>query len=103
MSNPGALVFLLEDQGALSSFLGGYRGGVPDRELTDALIEVVKERMEGEGMSLGRLADAAGTSRQTLTNQLRGIGVPTLDTLDAVAAALHTDLEELLAAARRRV
>nr|WP_275689740.1 helix-turn-helix transcriptional regulator [Enterococcus hirae] len=59
--------------------------------------------MEGEGMSVNRLAQLAGIPQPTLFKYLKGGGTPTVDTFDSLAAPLTTDLEELLAAARRRV
>lgn len=82
---------------------GRYRALVPDRELTDALLEVVRERMEQEGLSGNRLAQLTGLKQPTVAKHLRGQGTPTVDDFDAIAGALQTDLAELLEAARRRL
>lgn len=73
------------------------------RELTDALIEVLRERLEQEGLSVNRLAQLADVPQPTLHKYLQGGGTPTVDVFNALAGPLNTDLEELLSAARRRV
>lgn len=83
-----------------------YGAGVPEvtRDLADALIEVVRERMTQEGTTVLALAEKMGVQRPTLSRQLRGNGTLTIDEWDALARAVgEQDLEGLLLAARRRM
>lgn len=73
------------------------------RDLADALIEVVKERMEGMEMSINRLAGLIGANSPTLNRQLRSHGNLTVDEWEALAGALGESLNDLLDAARRRM
>lgn len=73
-------------------------------ELADALLEVLHERMQGEGLSVNRLAGLSGIQQPTLLRKLRAQGRLTVDEWDRVAVALgEPGLEALLEAARRRV
>jgi plasmid maintenance system antidote protein VapI len=75
-----------------------------DRALADALIEVVRERMAGRGLSVTALAAALGMNQPTLSRQLRGQGNLTIDEWAAVADALgFSDLEDMLAEARTKM
>lgn len=73
------------------------------RDLADALIEVVRERMEGQAMSVNRLAKLVGIHQQTLDPHLKGSGTVGVDEWDAIARELGETLEQLLEAARRRM
>ncbi len=57
----------------------------------------IRRRRMQRGMSAAELARRAGLSKATLSGLEAGTGNPTIDTLDAVAVALHIPLTDLLA------
>lgn len=75
----------------------------PDPTLTlrEVLVEVLHERMDARSMSINALAQAVGMHGATLSRQLRGQGVLTIDEWDAMATHLGAELEELLTEARQ--
>ncbi|MET8146238.1 XRE family transcriptional regulator [Sphaerisporangium sp. NPDC005288] len=62
-----------------------------------AVGEQIRRRRAQRGMSAAELARRAGLSKATLSGLEAGTGNPTIDTLDAVAVALHIPLTDLLA------
>ncbi|GGL05604.1 transcriptional regulator [Sphaerisporangium melleum] len=57
----------------------------------------VRQRRLQRGMSAAELARRAGLSKATLSGLEAGTGNPTIETLDAIALALHIPLTDLLA------
>lgn len=86
----------------------GYRGAVaPTMTLSDALSDVLRERIQREGRNVTKLAAAAGISPAQLRRylKLRSDWSPiTVDAAEKVGAELHLTMDELiqLANARRR-
>lgn len=76
---------------------------MPDRDLHEAMLEIVRERMAERDLSVNRLAALTGLTQQTLDGHLKGRGSVGLDEWDAIAGALEEPLADLLQAARRRV
>jgi transcriptional regulator with XRE-family HTH domain len=73
-------------------------------ELDDALVEVLRERMTGEGWSVNRLAAAIGVQQPTLNRNLNGRGRLSVEEWERIALALgEPGVEPLLEAARRRL
>lgn len=73
------------------------------RDLADALLEVVRQRMAEHQLSGRALAARIGLSPVTTAAHLRGEGTIGVDEWEAIAQALGArDLEELLEEARRQ-
>jgi transcriptional regulator with XRE-family HTH domain len=60
-----------------------------------------EERMK-RGLSLNVVAQRAGLARQTISYVEKVVQSPSLDTLLRIADVLGTDLEKIIAKARRR-
>jgi len=71
-----------------------------DEDAAANLAENIRQLREARGMSQAQVAKLAGIPRPTWTNLESGSANPTLAVLLKVAAALHIQLEELLAAPR---
>lgn len=83
---------------------GRYGATVPDRELTEAMLDIVRDRMEEQGLSMRGLAERSGLPYTNINRRLKGEGVIGLEEWDALAAALGDNrLEDLLEEARRRL
>lgn len=77
---------------------------MPDRELTEAILEVVRQRMDEQGLSARTVAGRLGWPDNTLSRKLRGVGDFTVDELDALAVLLGGNgLEDLVEQARRHL
>lgn len=66
--------------------------------MNEAVAAQVRARREQRGISAAELARRAGISKAALSGIEAGRGNPTLDTLDALAAALAVPLADLLQA-----
>lgn len=78
--------------------------GVHERELADALTATVTDRAVDDQVSMAELARRTGTGQSTMLRQMRGDLKVTVDQWQAIAIALGwSDLEDLLATARRRL
>lgn len=74
------------------------------RDLSNALIAVVRQRMEEQRMSGRALAGKIGITHVTMAAHLKGEGTVGIDEFEAIAHALGArDVEELLTEARRRI
>lgn len=82
-----------------------YGYGVPvdlsHEKISSAVARLLKEERERRGFSLNSLAAKAGLSRQTLTFVEQELRNPTLDTLLRITSAMGTDLEKIIARARK--
>ena len=56
----------------------------------------VREAARAKGLSVNKLADFSGRSRGFVSEVLRGVKAPTLDTVEAIAAALDVEPWTLL-------
>ena len=56
----------------------------------------VREAARAKGFSVNKLADFSGRSRGFVSEVLRGVKAPTLDTVEAIAAALDVEPWTLL-------
>lgn len=79
---------------------------MPVPKLLDAIssqvARLLREEREKRGLSLNRLAQRAGLSRQTVSYVEQEVQNPTLDTLLRITSVLEVDLEKVLAQARKR-
>jgi transcriptional regulator with XRE-family HTH domain len=73
---------------------------VDENDVATHLAENVRALREARGLSQAQLAKLAGIPRPTWTNIESGAANPTLAVLLKIAAALHVQLEELLAPPR---
>ena len=64
--------------------------------LTRIFADRVREAALAKGYSINRLADFAGLSRGFVSEMLRGQKVPSLDTVERIAAALDVEAWRLL-------
>jgi len=77
---------------------------VSERELTETMLDIVRDRMEEQGLSMRGLAEKSGLPYTNINRRLKGEGVIGLEEWDALAAALGDNrLEDLLEEARRRL
>lgn len=56
----------------------------------------VREAARARGLSVNKLADFSGRSRGFVSEVLRGVKAPTLDTVEVIAAALEVEPWTLL-------
>lgn len=57
---------------------------------------ILKQEREGRGLSMNVVAQRAGLSQQMVSYVERGMRNPTLETLLRIAAAVETDLVDVL-------
>ncbi len=73
----------------------------PDQFCAQVAVLLKRARLKQQ-LSLTRVAEGAGLSRQMVSYVERGLRVPTLDTLFRLSCVLRLDIAELIAEASRR-
>lgn len=69
--------------------------------ISSHVARLLKHERESQGISLNLLAEKAGLSRQTISYVEQEAQSPSLDTLLRITRALETDLEKIIARARK--
>ena len=64
--------------------------------LTRLFAERVRREARAKGLSVNKLADFSGLSRGFLSEVLRGVKSPSLDTVEKIASALDVEAWQLL-------
>lgn len=73
------------------------------RRLCIAVSKIVKEHRQAAGLSMGKLSELSGLTRQMISYIESGQRIPTIDSLAKLAAALDTTPSAMLSAAESAI